>query len=99
MKSWPQQVCQRAAVLARFFVNSRPAGLFGNTVLLERKRGIAYFNDKAHDVSLRNKRSAFLAETRTRMAAHTTMITTHGLRKNAYQAGIPFEVTLDDLFA
>ena len=57
-----------------------------------------YLIDKAFDQNLRNKRSAFLAETHTRKAAHTTMITTYGLRKNAYQAGIPFEVTLDDLF-
>ena len=32
------------------------------------------------------------------MQRETTMITTYGLKKNAYQAGIPFEVTLDDLF-
>ena len=57
-----------------------------------------YAIDKAVDLNLRNKRSAFLAETRTRKAAHTTMITTYGLLKNAYQAGIPFEVSLDDLF-
>jgi hypothetical protein len=57
-----------------------------------------YAIDKPYDQNLRNKRAAFLAETRTRKAAHTTMVTTHGLRKNAYQAGIPFEVTLDDLF-
>jgi hypothetical protein len=54
--------------------------------------------DKAYDQNLRNKRSAFLAETRTRKAAQTTVVTTYGLRKNAYQASIPFEVTLDDLF-
>ena len=57
-----------------------------------------YTIDKAYDMSLRNKKSAFLAETRTRKAAQTTIITTYGLRKNAYQAGIPFEVRLDDLF-
>ena len=54
--------------------------------------------DKASDMSLRNKRSAFVAETKTRKSAQTTMITTYGLRKNTFQAGIPFEVTLDDLF-
>ena len=54
--------------------------------------------DKAYDRNLRNKRSAFLAETHTRKAAQTTMITAYGLRKNMYQAGIPFEITLDDLF-
>lgn len=57
-----------------------------------------YVIDKAVDLNLRNKRSAFIAETRTRKAAHTTMITTYGLRRNSYQAGIPFEVRLDDLF-
>ena len=57
-----------------------------------------YAIDKAVDLNLRNKKSAFMAETHTRKAAQTTMITTYGLRKNAYQAGIPFEVTLDDLF-
>ena len=57
-----------------------------------------YAIDKATDLNLRNKRSAFLAETHTRKAAHTTMITTYGLKKNAYQAGIPFVVCLDELF-
>ncbi|MCL2661800.1 MAG: AAA family ATPase [Oscillospiraceae bacterium] len=57
-----------------------------------------YVIDKATDFNLRNKRSAFTAETKTRKAAHTTMITTYGLRKNQYQAGIPFEVKLDDMF-
>jgi len=57
-----------------------------------------YTIDKAYDQSLRNKKSAFVAETRTRKAAQTTMITTYGLRKNAYQAGVPFEIKLDDLF-
>ena len=57
-----------------------------------------YLISKADDQSLRNKRSAFMAETRTRKAAQTTLITTYGLRKNAYQASVPFEITLDDLF-
>jgi hypothetical protein len=57
-----------------------------------------YIISKEYDQNLRNKRSAFLAETSTRKAAHTTMITTYGLHKNMYQAGIPFEITLDDLF-
>ena len=57
-----------------------------------------YTIDKAYDLNLRNKRAAFIAETRTRKAVQTTMITTYGLSKNAYQAGIPFEVTLDELF-
>ena len=57
-----------------------------------------YTIDKATDSNLRNKRAAFMAETRTRKSAQTTMITTYGLHKNVYQAGIPFEVTLDELF-
>ena len=57
-----------------------------------------YIIDKAEDLNLRNKRSAFIAETSTRKAAHTTMITTYGLRRNPYQAGIPFEITLDEMF-
>jgi len=57
-----------------------------------------YTIDKAYDRNLRHKRAAFLAETRTRKAAQTTMITTYGLHKNAYQAGIPFEIRLDDFF-
>jgi AAA+ ATPase superfamily predicted ATPase len=57
-----------------------------------------YVINKAYNQNLQNKRSAFLAETRTRKAAHITMITTYGLQKNLYQAGIPFEITLDDLF-
>ena len=58
-----------------------------------------YLIDKATDQNLRNKRSAFIAETRTRKAAHTTMITTYGLHRNSYQAGIPFEISLDDMFS
>ncbi|MCL2151829.1 MAG: ATP-binding protein [Oscillospiraceae bacterium] len=54
--------------------------------------------DKATDLNLRNKRAAFVSETATKKSAHTTLITTYGLRRNAYQAGIPFEVKLDDMF-
>ena len=54
--------------------------------------------DKEYDINLRNKRSAFIAETKTKKAAHITLITTYGLKKNQYQAGIPFEITLDQLF-
>jgi len=57
-----------------------------------------YAVDKAADKALRDKKTAFVAETRTRKAAHTTMITTYGLRKGKYQAGIPFDLTLDALF-
>ena len=55
--------------------------------------------NKEYEQKLQNKRLAFLAETKTKKAAHITMITTYGLQKNRYQASIPFEITLDDLFA
>jgi len=57
-----------------------------------------YIINKEYDKNLQNKRMAFLAETKTKKAAHITMITTYGLHKNQYQAGVPFEVTLDELF-
>ena len=57
-----------------------------------------YTIDKEYDRNLRNKKASFTYETRTRKAAHITMITTYGLRKNIYQAGVLFEVTLDELF-
>jgi hypothetical protein len=54
--------------------------------------------DKKQDESLRNKRTAFINSTHTRKAAQTTMITTFGLKRNAYSAQIFSEVMLDDLF-
>jgi AAA+ ATPase superfamily predicted ATPase len=54
--------------------------------------------DKAYDRNLRNKRSAFLAETKTRKAIHQTMVTTYGLKRNEYAGMIQSEVTADDLF-
>jgi predicted AAA+ superfamily ATPase len=57
-----------------------------------------YRIDKKYDLELRNKRAAFEAETRTRKAAHTTMITTYGLKPGEYSANIPFALTLDDIF-
>ncbi|MCL1809050.1 MAG: ATP-binding protein [Clostridiales bacterium] len=54
--------------------------------------------DKKHYESMRNKKSAFANSTRTRKAVQTTMITTFGLKQNAYSAEIVSEVLLDDLF-
>ena len=53
---------------------------------------------KEYDKILRNKRSAFKEETRTRKTVHTTMITTYGVKRNEYWGNIQSEVTLDDLF-
>jgi hypothetical protein len=57
-----------------------------------------YVIDKAYDEILRNKRSAFAEETKTKKALHETMITTYGIKKNAYSGNIQSEVTMDALF-
>ncbi|MDR1013798.1 MAG: AAA family ATPase [Coriobacteriales bacterium] len=58
----------------------------------------AYGIDKTESQRLREKRGAFMAETGTRKLAHITMITTFGLKRNAYAGEILFQLTLDDLF-
>lgn len=55
--------------------------------------------DKRYDENLRNKRGAFRAETQTKKAIHTTLITTYGVKHNEYKGNIQSEVTMDDLFA
>ena len=57
-----------------------------------------YQIDKKYYDALRDKRSAFINSTRTRKAVQTTMITTFGLKRNAYSAEISSEAVLDDLF-
>ena len=54
--------------------------------------------DKKVDESLRNKKSAFICETKTRKAVHFTMITTYGVKHNEYWENIQSEVKMDDLF-
>jgi hypothetical protein len=54
---------------------------------------------KEYDEKLRRMKEIFVSETRTRKAVQTTMITTFGLKRNAYGAAITSEVVLDDLFA
>ena len=53
---------------------------------------------KDYNKILRNKRSAFKEETRTRKTVHITMITTYGIKYNEYWSNIQSEVTLEDLF-
>ncbi|MDR1342740.1 MAG: ATP-binding protein [Prevotellaceae bacterium] len=53
---------------------------------------------KAIDANLRNKRGAFIEETKTRKTTHITMITTYGVKHNEYWNNIQSEVKLDDLF-
>jgi AAA+ ATPase superfamily predicted ATPase len=54
--------------------------------------------DKKQDENLRNKRGAFISETKTRKAVHTTMITTYGVKRNEYWNNIQSEATMNDLF-
>jgi len=58
-----------------------------------------YRLDKAGIEKLRNRRSAFEYETKTRKATQLTMISTYGLVRNEYGAEILSQVVLEDLFA
>jgi hypothetical protein len=55
--------------------------------------------DKKQDENLRNKKSTFICETKTRKAVHITMVTTYGVKRNEYWGNIQSEVTMSDLFA
>ena len=57
-----------------------------------------YSIDKSEEMKLRIRQSDFAEETGTKYAIFPTMITTYGIRKNAYSGYIQAEVTLDDLF-
>ena len=54
--------------------------------------------DKDYDKALRNKRSAFKTESKTRKTIHITMVTTYGVKRNIYSGNIQSEVILNDLF-
>jgi AAA+ ATPase superfamily predicted ATPase len=54
--------------------------------------------DAACDAEFRQRKAAFVRETKTRKAVHTTMVTTYGIVHNAYWNNIQSEVTADDLF-
>ena len=58
-----------------------------------------YSVGKEYSKKLREKKSAFLLETGTRRAAHTTLVTTFGLKQNIYSAEIAFQLTMNDLFS
>jgi len=59
---------------------------------------VQYQIDKKYHESLREKKSAFANSVRKRKAVQITMITTFGLKRNAYSEEIVSEVMLDDLF-
>jgi hypothetical protein len=54
---------------------------------------------KSQDANLRNKRAAFIEESKTRKTVHITLVTTYGVKHNEYWNNIQSEVMLDDLFA
>ena len=53
---------------------------------------------KSYDEHLRNKRGTFIEESGTKKSVHITMITTCGVKHNAYWNNIQSEVLLDELF-
>jgi hypothetical protein len=54
--------------------------------------------DKKYDEVLHNKKYTFIEETGSRDAVHLTMITTYGVKHNAYWNNIQSEITMNDLF-
>ena len=54
--------------------------------------------DKKYDEILRNKRAAFIEESKTRKSVHITMVTTYGVKRNMYWGYIQSEVTVNELF-
>ena len=47
---------------------------------------------------MQERKELFRSSTKTRKALHLTMVTTYGLKNNAYSGMIQSEVILDDLF-
>ena len=54
---------------------------------------------KEYNEWLRKRYAMFTEETKTRKTVHTTMITTYGVKHNAYFGNVQSEVKMDDLFA
>jgi len=78
-------------------------------LLIDRKDGIInlcemkyaedkYIITKKIDENLRHKKSTFIREANVRKAVHITMVTTYGVKRNAYWGNIQSEVKMDDLF-
>jgi len=57
-----------------------------------------YTITKEYDRKLKEKISDFKTVTKTRRSIHLTMITTYGLKRNAYSAHVQSVVTAEDLF-
>lgn len=58
-----------------------------------------YVITKDYAKDLKRKREVYREQTKTKKAIHLTMITTEGVKKNAYYNDIQSEVTTDQLFA
>ena len=58
----------------------------------------AFVIDKAVDLALRNKISAFKTQTKTKKSVQLILLTTHGVKTNLYSGIAQNQVTLDDLF-
>lgn len=57
-----------------------------------------YLMTEKEEESVRRRRNAFMDVTKTRKAVHCTLVTTYGLRRNAYANVFQQVLTLDDLF-
>ncbi len=62
------------------------------------KDGRIYSMTKEDEESLKNKKSVFLSQTKTRKAVTFVLATVSGMKRNQYSELIRTEITLDDLF-
>ncbi|MBR6285251.1 MAG: ATP-binding protein [Muribaculaceae bacterium] len=53
---------------------------------------------KKYEAILRNKVATFIEETKCRKSIHPTLVTTYGLKRNAYSSFFQKVITMDDLF-
>lgn len=54
---------------------------------------------KRYSEDMQERKERFRSQTKTRKALHLTLVTTYGVKENAYSGMIQSQVTLDDLFA
>ena len=57
-----------------------------------------YAFNAEEEEKLRNRRTAFRLDTKTKKAVHNTLVTTYGLKKNSHSDIVKSVVTMDDLF-
>ncbi len=76
-------------------VLSLPLNIFGIAGLLAEKMFVI---DKKYDSELRNKVGSFKIETGTKKAIFITLITSLGLKTNAYSGNVQNDLKMDVLF-